>query len=164
MELEKAQEAQGLWRDGRLRWAVAGVVIAALVAFALYAAIANISGSPAEEESSSPAQVEPIGRSGLNRVVLTEDAVARLGIVTARVRPAAAGHEVVPYAAVVYDANGAAWAYTNPAPGTYVRHRLVVDRVTGNAAVLSSGPKVGTPVVTVGVSELFGTEFEFDEG
>ena len=158
------QEAQDLWRGGRTRWAIASVLIAGLVAFALYAAIANISGSPAAEEGSSPAQVEPIGSSGLNRIVLTKDAVERLGIATAPVKSAAGGREVVPYAAVVYDAGGAAWAYTNPEPLTYVRHRLAIDRVTGDTAILAAGPAVGTAVVTVGASELFGTEFEFDEG
>ena len=39
----------------------------------------------------------------------------------------------------------------------------VVARVAGDLAVLSSGPSVGTQVVSVGVAELFGTEFEFDE-
>ena len=164
MDLKEAQEAQGLWRGNRVLWAAAGVLIVGLVAFALYAAIANISRSSAVEEDSSPAQVEPIGTSGLSRIVLTKRAVERLGIATAPVKPAAGHRETVPYSAVVYDTDGAAWAYINPEPLTYVRHRLVIDRITGDTAVLSAGPRAGTPVVTVGASELFGAESEFDEG
>jgi hypothetical protein len=31
-------------------------------------------------------------------------------------------------------------------------------------AVVSAGPSVGTRVVTVGAAELYGAEFEFQEG
>jgi hypothetical protein len=34
-----------------------------------------------------------------------------------------------------------------------------VSRVVGGKAVLALGPKLGTPVVTAGSVELFGTEF-----
>jgi hypothetical protein len=33
-----------------------------------------------------------------------------------------------------------------------------VERVAGDLAVLSGGPPVGTPIVTVGAPLLFGTE------
>jgi hypothetical protein len=33
-----------------------------------------------------------------------------------------------------------------------------VERVVGDLAVLSDGPPVGTPVVTVGAALLYGTE------
>jgi hypothetical protein len=42
---------------------------------------------------------------------------------------------------------------------TFVRRRVEVVRVADGRAVLSFGPKVGTPVVTGGAAELFGTEF-----
>jgi len=64
----------------------------------------------------------------------------------------------VPYGAVYYDAKGAAWAYVNTSPLTFERQRIVVDRVVGELAVLAEGPPVGTPVVTVGASLLYGAE------
>jgi hypothetical protein len=70
---------------------------------------------------------------------------------------------VVPYAAVLYDAHGDAWTYTSPEPLTFVRHRITVDNIQGDLAFLSSGPPVGTLVVTVGAAELYGAEFEFEE-
>jgi len=66
--------------------------------------------------------------------------------------------KVVPYGAVYYDAKGAAWAYVNPKPLTFERQRIGVDRVIGDVAVLSEGPPVGTPVVTVGAALLYGAE------
>ena len=66
--------------------------------------------------------------------------------------------KVVPYGAVYYDAKGAAWTYVNPKPLTFERQRIGVDRVIGDVAVLSEGPPVGTPVVTVGAALLYGAE------
>ncbi|GEM_PF-796413 len=66
--------------------------------------------------------------------------------------------KVVPYSAVYYDAKGAPWVYVNTQPLTYERKRIVVQRVVGNQAVLSEGPELGTAVVTVGASLLYGTE------
>lgn len=66
--------------------------------------------------------------------------------------------KVVPYASVIYDLQGVAWAYTSPAPLTFVRDRISIDYVDGDLAVLSQGPASGTTVVTTGAAELFGTE------
>jgi hypothetical protein len=66
--------------------------------------------------------------------------------------------KVVPYSAVFYDVRGDGWAYTQPAPLTFVRHRVTVDYIDGDRAVLSDGPPAGTEVVTVGATELSGTE------
>ena len=66
---------------------------------------------------------------------------------------------VVPYTAVIYDLQGDTWVYTNPAPLTFVRDHVKVDYIDDDTAVLSEAPAVGTKVVSVGVAELFGTEF-----
>jgi len=66
---------------------------------------------------------------------------------------------VVPWSAVVSDFHGGAWVYENPAPHTFVRRRVHVRRVAGHDAVLDRGPEPGAKVVTIGVAELFGTEF-----
>ena len=128
-------------------------------------------GSPKEE----PAKVEPIEGSSLHRVILTPKAAERIGIQTAPVRSArdtgnasaqsfkSGAGLVIPYHAVLYDPQGDTWVYTNPTSHTYVRHRIEVARITGKVAVLKNGPPAGTPVVTVGAQELFGTEFEFEE-
>lgn len=67
--------------------------------------------------------------------------------------------KVVPYSAVLYGLNGETWAYTSPKPLVFVRRPIKVDYVDGDLAILSDGPTSGTRIVTVGVAELFGTEY-----
>lgn len=110
-----------------------------------------------------PAKVETIEGTDLKRVTLTSKAAERLGIETvssgwAKLARERAPRLVVPYASVIYDLNGETWVYTNPESLTFVRHRIEVDYIDADLAVLTSGPKVGTEIVTVGVAELYGVE------
>ncbi len=66
--------------------------------------------------------------------------------------------KVVPYSAVLYDVHGETWVYTNPEPLVFIRHKVDVDYIEGDVAVLEEGPRSGTAVVTVGASLLLGTE------
>jgi hypothetical protein len=66
--------------------------------------------------------------------------------------------KVIPYSALYYDAKGVAWTYVNTKPLVYERQRVTVERIAGDLAVLSDGPEVNTPVVTVGAALLYGTE------
>jgi len=112
-----------------------------------------------------PAHVTLIEGTELSRLTLTPKALERLDIQTAYVQEAqvtrsSSPRKVVPYAAVLYDASGRTWVYTQPEPHSFVRAQIVVDYIEGNVAVLSDGPPIGTEVVTVGGTELFGAEFE----
>jgi hypothetical protein len=71
--------------------------------------------------------------------------------------------KVIPYAAVLYDAHGNTWTYTNPEPLVFVRHRIDVEFIEGDRAVLREGPAIGTAVVTAGAAELFGVEQKFGQ-
>lgn len=66
--------------------------------------------------------------------------------------------KVVPDGAVYYDGQGAPWVYVVAGPLSFERRHIGVERVVGDLAVLSDGPEVGTPVVTVGASLLYGAE------
>lgn len=68
-------------------------------------------------------------------------------------------HLVVPRAAVLFDAFGGTWVYEAREGGEFVRQRVTLTDMVGDAAVLSHGPAPGTRVVTTGAAELFGTEF-----
>ena len=119
-----------------------------------------------EESTAKAVKVEPIDGADVNRLILTEQAARRLDIQTSGVRRSVvngATRKIVPYAAILYDAEGQAWIYTNPEPLTYIRTRVTVESVTGDLAVLSTGPGQGETVVTVGAAELFGSEEEFEE-
>jgi hypothetical protein len=100
-----------------------------------------------------PVKLEPIEGTDFKRVILTAKAAQRLNVQTAEVNG-----EASPYAAVIYDTEGKTWVYTNPAPLTFVRALIVIDRIEGEQAILSQGLDLGTSVVTLGVSELYGAE------
>lgn len=67
--------------------------------------------------------------------------------------------KLIPYSAVLYDAQGKTWVYTNPEPLVFVRQQILIDTIRGGEVILADGPPVGTAVVTVGGAELYGTEF-----
>lgn len=140
------------------RWMAAVLILVGL-------GLAACSQASADEDTSGhsePAHVEPIEGSELSRVILAEKASERLGIQLDEVREEqieGAQRMVIAYSAVLYDANGETWAYTSPEPLVFVRESITVDRIEGDLAILSDGPSTGTTVVTVGVAELYGTEF-----
>jgi hypothetical protein len=119
-------------------------------------------GAQAEEASVEPATVEAVAGTDLSRVTLTEEGAGRLGIRTAPVAPApraGPARTTIPFSAVLYDADGQAWAYTTAGENAFVRARITVDRVEGDTAYLREGPPPGTAVVTVGAPELYGAEY-----
>ena len=144
--------------DGKcVTWVVAALLLVSLTLSACSQATAR-PVSIAEE----PSKLEPIEGTELSRVILTERAAERLGIETDQVRQVEIAGEqrtVVPYAAVLYTEDGETWVYTNPEPLVFVRQPITVERIEGDRAILTDGPLVGTPVVTVGTAELFGVEF-----
>jgi hypothetical protein len=142
------------------RWIVGVLVAAGLVAVLLSV------GTSKQQESAvaaEPATVEPIAGSDLSRVTLSAAAAERLGVRTAAVEQRGASRKVIPYDAVLYGPAGNTFTYTSPERLVFVRAPITVDRITGDRALLSSGPPVGTEVVTVGSQELFGTEYEVEE-
>jgi hypothetical protein len=137
-----------------------GAMLVALAGAVLSAGLSGcVRRGDAAAEPAPPAAVEQVPGSELSQVTLTQDATQRLGLQTAPVRAAAGTGKVVPFGAVMYDADGAAWVYTVKAERTYLRAPVVVDRVEGDRAFLRAGPAAGTDVVTVGVPELYGSEY-----
>ena len=111
-----------------------------------------------------PLKIEKVPDTDLKRMTLEATAAERIGIQTHTVDGAPDGTTgpaamTVPYGAVLYDAKGATYVYTNPEPRVFVRHPITVDRIDGPTALLIAGPPLGTQVVTVGGSELAGIEF-----
>jgi hypothetical protein len=138
------------------RWIVVALLV---VAIPLSGCGPSTASAPPHSE---PAKVEHIEGSEISRVVLTAEAAKRLDIQTAQVQDAEISgtqRKVVPYASVIYDTHGVTWAYTSPEPLTFMRHRIDVDRIEGDRAILTDGPPTGTAIVIVGAAELFGTEF-----
>lgn len=140
------------------RWILVAAVVAGLAVVAL---AVRAGGSSTEESAaeSEPAAIEPIKGSDVKQVTLSADAARRLGIETARV---SAG-EVIPAAAVLYDASGTTFTYISPERLVFMRSPITVDRIERDRAFLSKGPPAGTTVVTVGSQELFGAEYGVEE-
>ena len=121
---------------------------------------------PVTGEEEKPVQLEPITGQDLNRITLTEKAAERLGLETVAVvtkQVDGAERLVIPYAALLYDPSGQAWVYVNVEPLVFVRQPITVDDITGDQVILSEGPEAGANVVTMGATELFGSESEFEE-
>jgi hypothetical protein len=138
--------------------AIAGVCLAATQLSAC--------GSGSDEATAGkqvePADVALIKGTNLNEVKLSAQAARRVGIRTAAISVGRVG-KTIPYSAVLYDADGRTFAYTSPRPLVFVRAPIKVTDIRGDRALLSSGPPVGATVVTVGGSELYGTEFGVEE-
>jgi hypothetical protein len=145
------------------RWiGVLSIVIATGLPLASCASVPSSTHKTVE-----PVKIEAVGDTGVKRLTLTDKAVERLAISTAAVTEVrlnqGTGAETVrllmPYSALLYMPDGKTFAYTNPDGHTYVREFVAVESIRGDQVVLTSGPKVGTKVVTAGGTELWGTEF-----
>jgi hypothetical protein len=110
-----------------------------------------------------PATVEEVPGQDVKRVTFDQAGADRVSLRTARVRQTGRG-TTVPYAALIYDAQGVAWVYTNPAPLTFRRVEVVVDRIVGDVVWITDGPAPGTRVVTVGATEVYGAELDIAGG
>lgn len=146
-------------RSGRLTWIVATTTVFVLTIWAMNA------GGPqaAELGHHSPSSVEAVEGSELAKVSLTAHGAQRIGLTLRRVERVAhpAGTLAVPYAALVYGADGTTWVYATDGDALRFRRQVVeVATVTGDRAILSRGPAVGTEVAGLGSAELYGTEFE----
>ena len=147
----------------QLRAACAGLVLIAGVVS--LSACSGEASSGYDYETAShhvPAKLEPIKGTDVQRVIFDAEAAERVGLKMAPIRQNGQG-KIMPYAALIYDAEGKTYAYTAPEPLTYVRQEIEIDHYDGDSVVLSDGPPTGTEVVTVGVDEVYGTEFEVEE-
>ena len=66
--------------------------------------------------------------------------------------------KVIPYSAVIYDAQGATWVFTSPEPLVFERQSIAIEYIRKDLAVLKEGPPTGTMIVSVGAAELMGVE------
>ena len=141
--------------QSRLRWVGTLLTVVAL-------AVAGCAESGAEAAEGEPAiLISPVDGSDVSRLTLSARAWERLGIETADVTERVVDDVerlMIPYAAVLYNADGSAWAYTNRDGFEFIRARLEIVRIAGSEAILADGPAAGTLVVTVGGAELWGAE------
>lgn len=132
-----------------------GIAVVALVVAVGTSACAE---APSDEHViDEPATVEEIG-ADKTRITLTEQAAERLAIETTPVQRAG-GQTVVLSGALMLDPDGVYWVYTNPSSLVFVPEQVTLDREDDNGlAYLVEGPPIGTDVVTLGATELYGIE------
>lgn len=160
--------SSSMWKgQGRVWTAVAGLG-ALLAAFALYLALVGgtteAAGSATEVAA---AVVDYPNGSKMARLRLEPSAIKRLDLRTTTVRSERVDGKarlVVPYAALIYDAEGEAWLYASSKPRTFMRQHITIDRIAGERVILSAGPAAGTKIATVGAQELWGAELGIDAG
>lgn len=131
------------------------LIVGGLLLAACSAATAGPPSTPA------PLTIEEQEGSELSRLTLSQRAAERLGIETVAVAEEqvdGVSRILIPYAAILYEADGTTWVYTNPEGLVFIRAPITVDRIDGDVAILTSGPPRGTLVVTVGGPELYGAE------
>ena len=137
------------------RWMVVFHALAAL-------ALSGCRNQSVTHHFEHPAHVEHSEDSDVARVRLTQKAIERIDLQTGKVieRKMSPPVKIVPYSSILYDMHGDTWVYTNPDARTFVRHQIEIDRIEGDDVILKDGPEAGTVIATVGVAELYGTEFE----
>jgi Cu/Ag efflux pump CusA len=150
----KVPEGSSVSRSVRT-WRIAPLAIA--TGLGLTGCQAAASGSEAEDAIAAAASVEAEPGGGPAKLHLTSEALERLRLETTPVA-GSAGALAVPYAAVIYDADGATWTFVQLEEGVFQREAVTVVSVDGDNVVLSSGPPPGTDVVTVAAAELVGVE------
>ncbi|HEX6150014.1 hypothetical protein [Nocardioides sp.] len=130
-------------------------------------AIAASAGCTEVEEAAphvhQPAHLEPIDGSDVQKVTFDERGAEQVSLQTASVQRRGK-NTVVPYAALIYDGQGASWVYTSPEPLTYMRVAVDVVRIEDDRVLLRGGPRPGTSVVTTGAAEVYGAELEIAGG
>lgn len=109
-----------------------------------------------------PAEVSEVANLDVNQVRFTATGAEQVDLQTEAARRSGR-YTVVPHAALIYDGQGVPWVYTATAPLTFLRAKVVVDRVVGERALLSSGLSAGTDVVTVGATQVYGAELGIGE-
>jgi hypothetical protein len=142
-------------------WAIFALIIAGLT----LSACGTRSTDPAGDETPA-ARIEHLEGKNPTREKLSAEAAGRLGIQTATVRDIMVNgmpQRAIPYAAVIYDTQGATWVYMSPEPLTFIREPVTVDDIQGDQAFITDGPPPGSMVVTTGAEELYGAEVEFQE-
>ena len=151
---------------------VTQVLVAILMIGVAIAVVAGVSNLSYPTEAAYPdtdpdtARVEPTETGKPPRVILSADAARRTGVQTVAVHARQMAGKLaleIPYGAVFYDPDGVTWTYVAVQPSTFVRQHITVDSIRGGVAVLSAGPPAGTPVVSVGAAQLYGTEVGVEE-
>jgi len=131
----------------------AAAVVVALVALA---PAACKQAEAIEQEHYQASKITPAEHGDHATVTITKLAAKRIGLETAPIE-----NNRIPYAAILYDAEGQPYVFVNTKGLSFHREDVTVANVDGDTVELSDSPPAGTRVVTVGVPQIHGAELEF---
>ena len=104
----------------------------------------------AESAPEAAAKVEKNATTGIARITLSQKAIDRLQLLTDTAKPAPGGAGVLlPYAALLYDAQGKTWVYVNPEPRVYERQAVTVTNTVPAAGPALAVTAPASTLVTV---------------
>lgn len=134
----------------------------ALVAVLLAVAPAACKQAEAvEQEHYQASKITPAKDGEHPTVTITKLAAEQVGLETAPVKRSK-GKTTIPYASVLYDADGGQpYVYVNTKGLSFVREDVTIEDIDGETVVVSKAPEPGTRVVTVGLPQIHGAELEF---
>jgi hypothetical protein len=142
-----------------------GLTLAAAATACLPAACAG--ASPEEEEKVELFQtklVELKAYPGHHSITFGKVGAKRADVGTTPVTGTDERREL-PYAALLYNADGTTFVYTATGPLTYRYTPIHLLTVVGNTMIaFTGGPKPGTPVVTSGVPQVHGADIQLEFG
>jgi len=140
----------GIWSRNRMAATVVVVLLAAAPAACKQA-------EAAEAEHYQPSKITPAKeKDGHPTVTLTRLGAEQIGLETEAVRDRS-----LPYAAMLYGADGQPYVFVSVEDLTFHRADITVKGIAGHTVSLTDGPPDGTQVVTVGLPQIHGAELEF---
>jgi hypothetical protein len=141
-----------------------GLSLAAAAAALLPAACAGAGPGDEEEVALVQTKLKDLkGHPGHHIITFTKLGAERADVATTKVTRAG-GHNELPYAALLYNADGSTFVYTATGPLTYQYTPIHLLKVVDTRIQFSNGPKPGTPVVTSGVPQVHGADIQLEFG
>lgn len=121
-------------------------------------------GGPENNESHEPPVIiKKVPGSPFNHVILTNESANRIGIKIVPLqiifKPDTPQKVSIPYSAIIYGLHGETWVYIGIKSLVFVRMPVVIDHIEGNFAILASAPVGNYNIVSVGATELYGSEY-----
>jgi hypothetical protein len=141
-----------------------GLSLAAAAAALLPAACAGAGAGEEEEVVLVQTKLKDLkGYPGHHIITFTKLGAERADVGTSPVVKAG-DHSELPYAALLYNADGSTFVYTATGPLTYRYTPIHLLKIVDTRIQFTDGPKPGTSVVTSGVPQVHGADIQLEFG
>jgi hypothetical protein len=113
------------------------------------------------DKEEKPVVIKKVAGSEFDHVILTQESVKRIGLETTAVKIISSTPPkfAIPYSAIIYGLQGETWVYIVVKPLEFVRTPVEIDHIENGVVILTKPPPIPGEIVSVGASELFGSEY-----